>query len=106
MANRWDNYGIGGDRNRSEDVIADPNPAEPRAPAYTPAERRENLAGLAMQGLLSRALSNPPAETERHNDLNEVVTYADIVARDAVLHADALIRALLKPATPYKEPRT
>ena len=53
-------------------------------------EMRAVIAALAMNGLLS-------GQTNRHandviQDQNE--TYAEDVARDAVIHADALIRAL------------
>jgi DMSO/TMAO reductase YedYZ molybdopterin-dependent catalytic subunit len=84
----------------TEERMAETKPAtEPRTPA---AERRETLAGMAMQGLLARDAPNPPAGTVGHWGGTEAITYAERIANDAVMHADALIIALARPVDPFK----
>jgi hypothetical protein len=53
---------------------------------------REVYAGLAMNGMLSA--SSPHADEIVHPPDRKALSYADDIARDAVLFADALIRAL------------
>jgi hypothetical protein len=112
MLGYWSETGLTGIMEDAE--YSDPNPAPPEyprpdgaqaatsavvpEPQVTAAERRETLAGMAMQGLLSRAEINPPANTTGHYGGASVTTYADSIALNAVLHADALLRMLAMPA--------
>lgn len=56
-------------------------------------EMRAIFAGLAMNGLIHA--SSPHADDlVEHIGIDHKISYAESIARDAVIHADALIRAL------------
>lgn len=62
----------------------------------TDRELREIFAGLAMNGLLSGQINRHADDVLSAADLrtNKDETFAENIAKDAVAHADALIRAL------------